>query len=57
MQRLLAAASQRGQKISHLLVAAEEAGLTVLHYDGDFELIARVTGQHCEWVVPKGSID
>jgi hypothetical protein len=23
----------------------------------DFELIARVTGQSCQWVVPAGSID
>ena len=59
VQRLLAAGSQRGRKVPDLLVAAaaEEAGLTLLHYDGEVELIARVTGQHCEWVVPRGSID
>jgi predicted nucleic acid-binding protein len=37
-------------------VAAERAGLTVLHYDKDFDLIADVTGQHCRWVAPKGSL-
>jgi len=37
-------------------VAAERAGLTVLHYDKDFDLIAGVTGQPCEWVAPKGSL-
>jgi predicted nucleic acid-binding protein len=58
VQRLLAARSQRGRKIPDLLLAAaaEEAGLAVLHYDADFEHIATVTGQVCEWVVPAGSI-
>ncbi len=36
--------------------AAESAGLTVLHYDADFDRIARVTGQSVEWVVPRGSV-
>jgi predicted nucleic acid-binding protein len=38
-------------------VAANEAGLTVLHYDGDFDLIASVTGQTCEWIAPAGTAD
>jgi predicted nucleic acid-binding protein len=59
VQRLLASRSQRGRKVPDLLIAAaaEEAGLTLLHYDNDFELIAKVTGQMCQWVVPAGSID
>jgi hypothetical protein len=59
VQRLLASRSQRGRKIPDLLIAAaaEEAGLTLLHYDNDFELIANVTGQRCKWVVPAGTID
>ncbi len=59
VQRLLAARSQRGRKLPDLLVAAaaEELGLTVLHYDGDFDHIAAATGQRCEWVVAPGSID
>ena len=59
VQRLLAADSQKGRKIPDLLVAAaaEEAGFTVLHYDSDFDLIASVTGQPCQWVVPVGSVD
>jgi hypothetical protein len=28
----------------------------VLHYDADFDLIASVTGQRCQWVVPAGSV-
>jgi predicted nucleic acid-binding protein len=59
VQRLLASRSQRGRKTPDLLIAAaaEAAGLTLLHYDNDFELLAKVTGQTCQWVVPAGSID
>jgi predicted nucleic acid-binding protein len=58
-QRLLASRHQRGRKVPDLLVAAaaEARDLTVLHYDADFDLIAAVTGQSCQWVVPAGSID
>jgi predicted nucleic acid-binding protein len=59
VQRLLASKHQRGRKLPDLLVAAaaEAGGLTVLHYDADFDLIAAATGQSCEWVVPAGSVD
>jgi predicted nucleic acid-binding protein len=59
VQRLLASKHQRARKLPDLLVAAaaEAGGLTVLHYDSDFDLIAAVTGQACEWVVPAGSVD
>ncbi len=59
VQRALASKSQRGRNVVDLLVAAgaEIAGLTVLHYDADFDRIAAVTGQPAEWVVPRGSVD
>ena len=59
VQRMLAGRRQRGRKVPDLLVAAtaEEAGLIVLHYDADFDRIAAVTGQKCEWVAAPGSID
>jgi len=59
VQRLLAAKHQRGRKVPELLVAAaaEARNLTVLHYDADFDRIANVTGQPCEWIVPAGSVD
>ncbi len=60
VQRELAARSEhRGVKVPDLLIAAaaEAAGLTVLHYDGDYDRIAAVTDQVVEWVVPRGSID
>ncbi len=37
-------------------VTAQHHGLTVLHYDRDFETIARVTGQPVRWLVEPGSI-
>ena len=59
VQRLLAAKHQRGRKVPDLLIAAaaEANGVTVLHYDADFDRIAAVTGQPCEWIVPAGSVD
>ncbi|MEO8265306.1 MAG: PIN domain nuclease [Ilumatobacteraceae bacterium] len=59
VQRLLAARSQRGRKIPDLLIAAaaEAERLTVLHYDQDFDMIAEVTGQRCQWVASAGTID
>ena len=59
VQRMLAQRSQRGRKIPDLLIAAaaEDLGVTVLHYDADFDLIASVTGQSCQWVVPAGHVD
>jgi predicted nucleic acid-binding protein len=51
VQSLLAAAGQhRAPSVPDLLIAAtaELAGLTVLHLDKDFELIADLTGQPLE---------
>lgn len=51
VQLLLAGQSQhRAPSIPDLLIAAtaEQAGLTVLHLDKDFELIADITGQPTE---------
>jgi predicted nucleic acid-binding protein len=59
VQDALAERSQhRGAKIADLLIAAaaEVAGLVVLHYDHDFDLIAEITGQPMEWIVAAGAI-
>lgn len=55
---LLRRGQHRGVSVPDLLIAAtaEIERLTVLHYDADFDLIADVTGQPMEWVVPPGSI-
>jgi predicted nucleic acid-binding protein len=37
--------------------AAEHYRATVLHYDADFDQIAKVTNQSTRWVVPRGSVD
>lgn len=49
---------QRGAKIADLLIAAaaEAADLVVLHYDHVFDVIAAVTGQPTEWIVPPGTV-
>jgi predicted nucleic acid-binding protein len=59
VQDMLAALSQhRGAKIADLLIAAaaEAARLVVLHYDHDYDVIAEVTRQRTEWVVPAGAV-
>lgn len=56
---LAAAGEHRGAKPVDLVIAAaaETAGLAVLHYDGDYDRIASVTGQPTEWIAPAGSLD
>ncbi|MGO8961534.1 MAG: PIN domain nuclease [Streptosporangiaceae bacterium] len=41
-----------------LLIAAvaEREQVTLLHYDGDYDLIAEVTKQPMHWVVPRGTV-
>jgi predicted nucleic acid-binding protein len=43
---------------SDLLIAAaaESAGIAVLHYDADFDVIAEITGQPTRWIAPRGSL-
>lgn len=49
----------RGPGTIDLLVAAtaELTGRTLLHYDHDFEPVARKTGQDTLWLAEPGSID
>jgi predicted nucleic acid-binding protein len=51
--------SHRALSMADLLIAAtaERHGATVLHYDGDFDMITAITGQPTAWVVPAGSAD
>ena len=41
-----------------LLIAAvaERELVTLLHYDSDYDLIAEVTSQPMQWVVPRGTV-
>ena len=57
VQAVLASESRlREVGMADLLIAAvaERHGLTLLHYDGDFDTIAEITGQDTRWVVPRG---
>ena len=58
VQQELAKIGHHRLPIPDLIVsaAAELASLTVLHYDSDFDTIARITGQSMEWVVERGSV-
>ena len=58
VQGLLAGRGRHRLPIPDLIIAAaaEAAGLTVLHYDADFDAIAAVTGQAMECVAPRGSL-
>jgi predicted nucleic acid-binding protein len=59
LQALLAERGQhRAASLPDLMIAAtaERAGLTILHYDADFDRIAELSGQEAEWVVPRGSV-
>lgn len=58
VQRLLARRGQHRRPLPDLLIAAtaEVHGLTVLHYDADFDLIAAVTRQPVSWIAPRGSL-
>lgn len=58
MAELAKSGHHRAVSLPDLLIAAmaERAGLTVLHYDADYDVIGEVTGQPMEWVAPKGTL-
>jgi predicted nucleic acid-binding protein len=59
LQSLLAKRGQhRAASIADLIISAvaEHHGATVLHYDKDFDLIAKVSRVDARWVVPPGSV-
>lgn len=51
--------NHRALSMADLLIAAtaERHDVSVLHYDGDFDLITSITGQPTTWVVPPGTAD
>jgi len=40
-----------------IAATAERHGVTVLHYDHEYDLIASMTGQAARWVVRRGTAD
>ena len=57
-QQLMRTGHHRAVKLPDLLIAAiaEAEGLTVLHYDADFDRASGVTGQPTKWIVPAGTV-
>ncbi len=49
----------RGAKPIDLIIAAaaEARGLWVLHYDDDYDRIAKVTKQHVRWIAKAGTLE
>ncbi len=58
LQGLLAHHGSHRVPLPDLIIAAcaQQHGLTVIHYDSDFDTIQKVTGQPTRWVVPRGSL-
>lgn len=59
VQSMLAAtANHRAVSVADLLIAAvaERHRLPVLHYEADFDLVARHTTQPTRWILPRGSV-
>jgi predicted nucleic acid-binding protein len=50
--------ARRGVKHADMLIAAaaEMHGLTLVHYDQDFEVIQQVSNQSMRWVEPRGTL-
>ncbi len=48
----------RALSLPDLIIAAvaERHRVCVLHYHGEYEHVARITGQATRWVVPRGSV-
>lgn len=58
VQHALARGGRHRVPLPDLLIAAaaELNDLAVLHYDADYDRVAEITGQRCEWVAPQGSL-
>ena len=48
----------RAVPLPDLIIAAiaERHRVCVLHYDGGYDYVAKITGQATRWVVPRGSV-
>ena len=57
-QALWLSGQMRAVPLPDLLIAAvaEQHGVTVVHYDADYDRIAAVTNQPTQWVVPRASV-
>ena len=57
-QALWSSGQMRTVPLPDLLIAAvaEEHGVTIVHYDADYDRVAAITNQPTQWVVPRGSV-
>lgn len=59
-ERLAAQGGAHQRSVGHadllIAAAAESAGVTLLHYDEDYDRIAEITGQPTRWIAPRGSV-
>ena len=59
-ESLAAAGGSHQRRVKHpdllIAAAAEAAGWPLVHYDGDFDTIASLTGQGCVAVAPLGTL-
>ena len=57
---LAAVGKQHHRSVRHsdllIAVAAEAAGMTLVHYDHDFDAIQDVTGQPMRWISPRATL-
>jgi predicted nucleic acid-binding protein len=55
---LVRTSHHRSVKLPDLIIAAvaQRHGATVLHYDGDYDVISAVTNQPTQWLVAPGSL-
>ena len=58
LAQLWASGKARSVPLPDLLIAAvaERHQVTVIHYDADYDLIAAMTNQPTQWVVPAGTV-
>lgn len=59
VQGLLAKRGHHRVSLPDLMIAAsaEAAGVGLLHYDADYDVISSVTGQKTEWIALRGTLD
>jgi predicted nucleic acid-binding protein len=58
IEERLGTSFRRSVKLPDLLIAAcaERHAVTIVHYDHDYDVIARVTGQPTRWAAERGSL-
>jgi hypothetical protein len=48
--------SNYSSPVTLIAAVAEREQVALLHYDADYDLVAGITGQPMQWVVPRGTV-